>query len=146
MKKIFSIILLSLPSLLYSQGDLDLAVYNYIFVDSLGNNYSEKEYAEQGAVGNYNKLKVRTNDDLTTFKFHLRKDCDTRTFFKRKETYTYKVLEQGTDNDVIYWVLLRNDSVKLVFDYHTQIDSYSLTIPADQVGDELYVYLFTKTK
>lgn len=145
MNKLLSTILLTLPALLFGQGNLDLDVYNYIYIDSLGNNYSEKEHSEQGVKGSYNQLSIRTNGDISTFTFQLREDNDSRAESNTEEVYTYRVFENGNDGDTEFWVLLRNDGAKLIFDYHKIVGSYSLTIPADEKGERLFVYIFTKS-
>ena len=154
MKKLLSIILLSLPTLLLGQehnldkkssiGDLDLKVYNYIYVDSLGNNFSERD--STGAKGSYDLLKIRTVGNTTTFTFNLREDNRRRTLTNLEETYTYKILESHSGNKSEYWVLEREDGVRLTFGYNRQYQSYSLTIPIDKLEKKSYIYVFTDTK
>jgi len=144
MKNLLSIILLSLPCLSFSQGNLDLTTFNYIFVDSLDNNHSENRDGD--VKGYYDALKVRTMNDVTTFTFNLREGNQNRTATNTEETYTYQVIENGIENDTEFWVLLRKDGIRLIFDHNKTLNSYSLTIPVDEMGEELYVYIFTKTK
>jgi hypothetical protein len=146
MKKLLSIILISLLSnILLGQGNLELDVYNYMYYDSLDNYFSEKEYADIGVKGSYDKLNIKTEGFVTTFTFNLRKDNHRRTDTNLVEVYRYLVIDFYKDDEVEVWTIERIDGAILTFTHEFLLDTYMLSIPANKINRESYLYIFTKT-
>lgn len=145
MKRIFLVILLSLPIILFGQGNLDLDVFDYVYGDENGNFYSEKDYADIGAIGCYDKLQIRTNGNITTFIFRLRKDYVKWSETNTQEVYNYLVIENFIEEGIEYWILERQDGARLVFDYHKIYGHYTLTIPVNEVEGAVYIYVFNQS-
>lgn len=146
MKKLTLIILLILPSFIFGQVNLDFDVYNYMYYDSLGNYFSEKEYAENGVKGSYDKLIVRTDGVITTFTFNLREDNPKRTDQNLTEVYHYLVAGYHKDEEVEVWKLEKDDGVVLTFTHEFFLNTYMLAIPANKVNKERYLYIFSIAK
>lgn len=123
--------------------NLNLSVTEYLFIDSLGNDFSEKEYYDKGIRGHYSNLKIICNEDNAVFSFKLKKEFK-KGLFKRKEIYNYKVVDNFMEDGFEYWKLLRNDGARLIFRKNNYANTYSLTVPADETAETLYVYIFTK--
>lgn len=145
MKKLFLIVLFSLPIILFGQGNLDLDVFDYVYGDENGNFYSEEDYADKGAFGFYDKLKVRTNGNITTFIFRLRTDNEKWSENNNQEVYNYIVSDNFIEDDKEYWFLIRGDGARLVFYHHKINDTYTLVIPANEIEGAVYIYEFTKS-
>lgn len=145
MKRIFLVILFSLPIILFGQGNLELEVFDYVYGDEKGNFYSEKDYADIGAIGCYDKLQISTNGNITTFVFRLRKDYIKWSETNTQEVYSYLVIENYIEEDTEYWILERQDGARLVFDYHKDYEIYTLTIPVNEIEGAVYIYVFTKS-
>lgn len=123
--------------------NLNLSVNEYLFIDSLGNDFCEKEYYDKGIRGHYSNLKIRCKKDDAVFSFTLKKEFKNG-LFERKEIYNYKVVDNFMEDGFEYWKLLRNDGARLIFRKNNYANTYSLTIPADETAETLYVYIFTK--
>lgn len=124
--------------------NMNLSVSEYIYIDSLGYEFSEKEFAEKGIRGHYSSLSIKCDNDNAVFTFKLKKQSDNRSLLTREEVYNYKIAENFMEDGFEYWILERKDGARLIFKKNNSTDTYSLTIPADKTAETLYVYIFTR--
>lgn len=122
--------------------NMTLNVFDYLYIDSFGKQYSENSNTEPRAKGYYDSVKVKSDGNCVALTFQLKKEYQKRK--ETHETFTYKAIEYGIERDAVYWVLERVDGVILTFAYSKHLNSYSLSIPVDEGGKELKVYIFTK--
>lgn len=140
MKKLLSLILFVLPTLILAQGNLDLVVCDYAYIDASGKIFTEKENPNTVIIGHYDTLNVRTSGTRSTFTFNLRKEK--RQNGITSETYVYEVKE----NSETSWTLEREDGVQLSLDYNKNNQRYYLHIPLSATNKEAYLYIFNSYK
>lgn len=124
--------------------NMNLSVSEYIYIDSLGNEFSEKEFADKGIIGHYSSLSIKCDNDNAVFTFKLKKQSKNKSLLTQEEVYNYKIAENFMEDGFEYWILERKDGARLIFRKNKSGDIFSLTIPLDKTAETLGVYMFTK--